>query len=486
MPLPWPIPLMKDIAVRSVVSGASGIVGVVLVAAASLADVVGLDREGTVGPARVAAGVVGLAAVAFAGMVRSLPRTGALASVLDRRVARSALLARTAQLVGFGALYLLTFGWSEVKIARFWFFGADSMEPVYWSGFESWEAKKHPLLVVAVWPLFHIGRRAFHILGPETSEALAATFPTALIGAINVWLFFHVLRASHGDRRAAWLFSVLYGLSASAWIFHSFPESYALTATTTNLFLLVALRDREPQRVLGKPLWANVLSCFAAPQQILLAVIQGFQLLRMRAPAARVVSFTLRYSLLLLLLYYLPLKLWHAVGDGPVPNTLGYLAEWGSLEGLLDFATYLIVSLNLFLFSVVGPSIHPRHWADPAFSWVGEVDGLWMAAALVASIAAVVHLHGLSRSPAQAARRAPDLLIFLGVTTFFFSFFNAREIPIFALPPLSVWLLVLHAGHVGLGVRQRRLYGTALLVAIVVNNAALIGFLRTLTPVQPP
>lgn len=109
---------------------------------------------------------------------------------------------------------------------------------------------------------------------------MAAVFPLALAGIINLYLAFRIFLMNYPHWKSAALFTLFYGFSASVWIFSSFPETMLVTTLATNIFILLMLSQVSILSTLPVLAAVNVAAAFASPQQLMLAIIPGVSYLR--------------------------------------------------------------------------------------------------------------------------------------------------------------------------------------------------------------
>lgn len=272
---------------------------------------------------------------------------------------------------GFFVLYQLTLAVHPTKFPDFWFLGLDSQKKILFFNAlpSSWHGRKHPLYVIVATPLYLVAARALYSwVGGVLRENLALVFPGALIGGANIALSYLIFLRKGSNRWVALCFAVLYGLSTATWIFSSYPETYALTALCTNIFLLMLLYGRSDSKSVSILAVANALACYASPQQIFLSVIPGFSYLRSYGwnEGGRKVA---RYAIVFLLTFVLPYQVWLMTSQffGHRTDTaIVYLKEYASAGNLLDSEDYARVLLNFTVFSVVGPIVKPASYQDPS------------------------------------------------------------------------------------------------------------------------
>ncbi len=231
----------------------------------------------------------------------------------------------------------------------FWFFGADSYRVALtniparnWHPMAIYQAKKRPLFIALSMPLHQLGRFVYGGMPEPLNENMPLSFPAALFGALSVCVAYLLFRKIGFREKQALLPTILYGAAAGVWIFASFPETYSCTSLFTNLFILVFLADTKLKRLRGL-VFAHVLVCFAAPQQVLLGVIPLFQLIRVdgfRVGIRRAVQ----YGLMLGVLFVLPYLIISTVQE----KEMGMSIAGATLPALSSFTLTHGVS-SLFL-----------------------------------------------------------------------------------------------------------------------------------------
>lgn len=327
----------------------------------------------------------------------------------------------------------------------FWLYGCDSyrmaLTRVGSHPMANYQTTKHPMFVAVELPLHRAGTIIFSGLPEPYAENFALSFPGALLGALNVCLAY-VLFQLIGFRRNLALFpTILYGASASIWMFSSFPETYICTTLFTNLFLFLMLTDTEGKKWARLSL-ANAVACFCTPQQILLALIPVFNYLYREGlrPGMRK---ALRYAAALALLFVAPYLLFLASIGSP-EFAYAEFFEWAALSGGLSGMTWFAVSLTFLVCSQIALAIPPNaEIAGAAILSAGPA--WWVPTILIAIYTTVGVVKNKCRWPFALA---PSLLVFCAAYIAFFVVWQPQEAFLYSAPfVLPAWLLI-HGGHV--------------------------------------
>ncbi len=371
----------------------------------------------------------------------------------------------------------------------FWFFGADSYRVALtniptrnWHPMAIYQAKKHPLFIALSMPLHQLGRFVYGGMPEPLNENMPLSFPAALFGALSVCVAYLLFRKIGFREKQALLPTILYGAAAGVWIFASFPETYSCTSLFTNLFILVFLADTKLKRLRGL-VFAHVLVCFAAPQQVLLGVIPLFQLIRVdgfRVGIRRAV----RYGLMLGVLFVLPYLIISTVQEKEMGMSIaGATLIYDVLEGvgasanLVNPESWLVTTSTFLLLSQVAPAIPPLAFEPltiqsillaPPYTWLLILAVLIYA---VSGLARGGHKHLFDGSLA--------IFVFCIVYMVFFVYCNPTEAFLYCGPMvLPLWLLI-HGTHTPLQPRRwsLRLLG-ALCVLVTLNNGTFALDLR--------
>ena len=363
-------------------------------------------------------------------------------------------------------------------------FGADSMEDLFignWRGRIGATAMwKHPLFPVVTIPLYQLGSKLYSPVPGPAGINLALAFPCALIGAINVCLSFWVFMRNCPNRRIATLFTVFYGLSAAVWVFSSVPESYALTALCTTLFLWAFLRWKDDAGSVLRLAGLNAIACYASPQQILLAIMPGVYYLQAGRWSRQSIKQVITFGLALVLLFIIPYEVFIKKAGGGYRFAEVYLNAYGDWKHFLDPPSYLVVLRSFLVFSVVGPIVRPELYADPS-ARVFELAGpAWLMIVGLYLVWSVGCLFALRGSTARAATLWPAILFFLTCYLGFFLFFNPEESFLYAMPMLLPLFLLLHSGFVNRPGWRWEGVLIVLLLTVAANNLRLVFFLRSL------
>lgn len=382
---------------------------------------------------------------------------------------------------GFFALYQLTFSLHPRAYppprsrTLYEHFGADNMVQVLREprpgGELSIHLVKHPLFAVVMPPLHAFGKRVYFAWPERQRAQLAAAFPFAFLGAVNVCLALRLLLANIASLRIALPFALIFGLSASSWFFSSYPETYVLTSVCTNLFFTVLLKPAPLRRRMTVLAVLNALAAYAAPHQLMLAVVPCLRELQIERGSRQAWSEVARYGLLLFLLFVLPYQLWLRWAD---LSWTAYLEHVGAIGRLWEPRWGAVTLLNFFVFSVIGPVAEPRLYGDRSLAVLGRVSWPWLFGLAAYVACAGRGLWRARRSQAPWTAFAPGAAFLLSGYSLFFWCFNPRESFIYSLPILLPWLMLVHSGW-GAGIGRR--FEVALFVwigCLVINNAQLM------------
>jgi len=468
--------------------GAGGcVMGVLLVIIALAAERLGFDSYRNFDLLRLALISGGLAAlllsVGFLLPQRLVPLqkiSPGLAALLEKPVRPWLILLHIVVLgpIFFG--YLLTFSIQSHPLSADWLFGADNVKRIYFAVMDGWGAHRHIAFVVFAVPLFRIARAATGIFFEDPIGLnLSFVFPVALAGVMNVYLAFRIFLASHRDKLSAVLFTSIYGFAASIWIFSSFPDTHIITTLATNIFLLVLISQSGAKSTRLALVGSNALAAFAAPQQLLLAIIPWTSYVLRNFLTRRMLVLVLRYGLYLGVTFFIPYALFLST------DAVDIIQTWANIRNLIDPVWYILVPLNLLVFSVIGPIVHPNSYGNPDLLIFGQLPILWIILAVAFSVFALRCLVGVNRSPAKAGKWASGILLFELVYIALFIFFDPRESFIFSAASLLPWLIIVHAGYVGIKNRAWQIVLMCLIVGIAVNNSMLMIYVNDLVEMHP-
>ncbi len=380
----------------------------------------------------------------------------------------------------FFLLYQLSFALQSTKFPLTWCFGADSMEEVYKGTSKTIASHKHPLFSLLTTPLYNIGSIIYSKIPESHMANMTLAFPVALFGAANVCLSFIIFMKNYPSQRIALLFSLLYGVSATTWVFSSFPETYVITAFFTNIFLLTLICQSNSSSSIALVSVTNALACYASPQQIFLAIIPCISYLITGNWSKQAFGSVAKYLFVLVILFLIPYEVYiKCVGSGwklaPV-----YLSVYGEIQRFFVQEWYAVVLMNFLLFSVVGPSVHPSLFTDPSLAVIGEVSCLWIFAAVFYIILVVRSLVSLKKSSAKLKILYPGIMFFVVFYLSFFIYFFPKESFIYTLPSLLPWYLLIHSGYTAFYSWKWQVCLALFILIIIINNSKLIVLLNGL------
>ena len=373
----------------------------------------------------------------------------------------------------FFAIYLFSLPLFGARFQSALLFGSDDMFAAYNGHPVRNLIEKHPLFVV-VMLLYRVATWLVAWAPPTFAHNFSMVFPMATLGAASVTLGYYAFLRLCDNRETALLFTALYGVSASAWFFGSYPETYILTTFCTNLMLCAVLAwPKEPGAgMVARTAFLNVLACYCSPQQIFLAIVPllrwpGRSLPALKSYLRRAIWYVSVLALLFLIPYETYLKVmgkgWRF---GPV-----YLQVYARVSNLAHPNWILLVAANFLIFSVIGPSLPPSYFTDPSLKIFRALSLSWLAVALVLSLFLLISLLGLRRQGGERTLVLP-LLALVVADILFFVYFNPSEAYLYVLPALLPWLLVLQIGFV----RFTRSWGNmrrialCLLIGVVMAN----------------
>lgn len=384
--------------------------------------------------------------------------------------------------LAFFVIYQMTLALHPVAIPLFpeWIFGADSMEEVYKGISTTLAGHKHLFFVALGGPLYKVGTTIYSSVTGVVGENLRLAFPTAIVGAINVSLVFNVFQRNYAEIRSALLFAILFGVAAATWIYSSFPETYVFTAFTTSIFFLVLIGWLTHSSSILPIASINALACYAAPQQILLAIIPCFFILRFENWSARSMKKVAQYALVITILFLIPYALYLeyvALGWKFAP---GYVRAVGRFYYLLNPSWYVIAPLNYFVFSIVGPILQPSLYTDPSFSFIRQLNWHWIIIFAVYVLICIKSLLSLKVSKAKLRDMSLEIGIYIIFYVLFFLFLNPIESFLYTPPILLPWLLIVYSGFVAFESNRWRLVLIVFVIGIVLNNFYLIRFINSL------
>lgn len=384
--------------------------------------------------------------------------------------------------LGLAALYQVSLALHPARIPLFpdWSFGADSMEEVFRGISESLAGHKHPLFTVVAIPLYQMGGLIYRFVPGSVGENLVLVFPTAVLGGVCVMLAYRLFRYVDGGSGNAFLLAVSFGFSASAWVFFSFPETYALTALMTTIFLWVFITRRDQPGIHYLIPVSNALACYASPTQIFLAVIPCFYFLKKGNWDLSAWKRAARYLFYMGSLFVIPYGLYLELAGLGWKLAPGYVLAYADYLYLLKPAWYLVVGLNSLLFSVVGPIAHPDQYTAPALSLFSDQSALWFAVSGLYLILLLWSVYRLLSSQSSFSDIGQGIILYILISAGFYLFFNPSEAFLYGLPNLIVIFLMI---LIGMSPARRRSLSYLLLplaFGLGVNNFSLIRFLNGL------
>ena len=232
-----------------------------------------------------------------------------------------------------------------------WVFYADSsgsydhMKGISFDG-NMWRHPIYPLVVVpivsGIKAVFGFGNRQ------------AAKVAVALLAALNVALFFTLLRSCFKEKITALLFSCLYGVLFSNLMFFSIPETYSLANLGILVFLLFIIRFRngitnKGAVILG--LIAGVGALINPPLGLLLfsLYILCWRRLAWMRGLKRCIQATLTA-----LLVYLGANFF-LFGLDFIEKSRKLANKWATLANFLEPMNWLNVGVSFFIYAVVSP-----------------------------------------------------------------------------------------------------------------------------------
>ena len=356
----------------------------------------------------------------------------------------------------------------------FWFFGADNHRFAFTRPgthpFANVQIVKHPFFVAVGVPLHWCGRALFGWIQDPYGTNLSLSFPVAVMGAMSVCLAWLIFRTLGFTRRNALLPTLLYGVSASIWVFSSFPDTYIGTTLATNAFLLcVLLRPQAPVRLS----LLNAAACFFAPQQILLAIIPCTHVLR-KPGWKTAMRYSLIYGSVLLVCFLIPYRVFLVVFR-KTEFVDHFVTAWGSWDQLASPDAWVLVGLAFLFFSEIAPSIDPRLldplgtaalYALPAGTWI-----LFLAIACYAAVR-------LPKTLRDRSFPGIPIALFSAAYIGFFVFWDSEEAFLFTAPALMPLWLTAHRGYVEF--QHSRIWKTALLIGCAVVALNNWRFIQTL------
>ena len=454
----------------------------------ALASILGVDTNPGFERHRTLIAVAGLTLISVGIIANSRPGRRCIAlwpllsAGLGQPVRAIPLMLGLLLVGGFYLLYQLSFSLHDTAWGYSHFFGADNVSFIWRQdgGWNSWEANRHPLFLL-VTSLIYDGAGVFinMVFHGSLGLNLRTIFPGAILGAVNVWLSFKIFVRNYPSQGTALLFTALYGLSAATWIFSSFPSTYALTALVTNLFLLTLVRPMNVSKPSPIIAGANALAAFAAPQQVILAVLPC--LAHLTSGKWSMVAFrnVLLYTLFLMVLLVIPYIIFLSLipsSERVISGTVAYM----SAGNLVSPVWYAVVPLNFLVFAVIGPNISPELYSDPSLAALAHVSITWLLIVGLYALICARGLWGLRGSMATLSKMVPNILIFLALYLMTFIFFNPGESFLYPFPILLIWLLLIHTGFVHGTSRKWQIALALLVLGVAVNNFGLILSLNDL------
>ena len=427
--------------------------------------------------------IAGLGIALPASRTRLVKLSPRFMAALDRPLRPVWILLHVAVLSGVFVFYVTTFVFHPHQLQESWLFGADNMKRVYFGAFDGWGAYRHLLFVFTAVPLFKVVRSVQIVIGEgQVLLNVAFVIPLALAGAVNLYVAFRIFLINHEDKVSALLFTLLYGVAASTWIFSSFPETHLVTTLASNIFLVILISQPNVMSSLPALATMNAVAAYAAPQQVLLALVPGFSYIIQNRWSLRSFGPVIKYGLIVGVLFLIP---YLTVLKQPDNEVLYFVRGWADVGNFFEPEWYILVFLNFLPFAVIGPVVHPNIYSDHSLAVLGQLSVPWMILTSIFAIFAARCLWGLRSSHAKAKRLVPGLALFAIAYILVFLYVDPRESFIFAVMSLLPWLLILHTGYVGISSRLWRIVLACLIIGIFINNLMLMDFINELIEAHP-
>jgi hypothetical protein len=348
--------------------------------------------------------------------------------------------------------------------------GADGHEIIEGLSTEiiGYDAFKRPLFsVLAGLPVLLMTKG----LGVDGETAALVSF--ALWAGIAVTLTYILMRRHFADLPQALLASTGFALSFCTVTIFSIPETYGVTIAAL-VFLLLLILEADRAGMGARPslaAWLGVIAglcAFVYPP--LMATLLVWLVLNLQRHGVKpLVVPAIVAGACALAVYYAGLMA--VFGADSFGEQGRYIDRFGSLAALTRWETYAAVLSVIYAMGLVSPEdgVLPLYGLE---QWSGLANRPVAIAALIAVlvlyVAIAVHVKRRRRAEPQALALA-SLLVLL---TLFFTFFNAREIMLYAvLPVLLVWLLA--AWALGHGRRSVVLLGACVILFALTNLSPL-------------
>lgn len=381
--------------------------------------------------------------------------------------------------LGVAFVYLVSFSTVDYILPDFWLFGADSAAQC-WAQPKThhcnWELARHPIPVLLGPLVYHIGVFVFSWLPHPYATNCAGEFPNALIGGWNACLAIALFRTVGFSGWRPYLLGLTYAAATSIWVIASFPETWIWSTLATNLFLLAFLRDPKSPSVLRLAI-LNAIAAFCLPPLLVIGILPVFQWFSYE-PVLSAIRNTCRYSLVLLLVFFVPWLMLLFVDYEQGVST--YFVR-GALNDTVDTVSGDLLALGAIIYCVfafvpawlpLGYYIHLRGLPFEAFL---------NAPALLGAVPWVAYIVGsfvVGRARRPFCGAAP-IIIFLILFAGFMTIRLPDELFLYTSPfVLPFWMLV-HAGYRRKEKDRRwHLAAISLCATTVLLNAAFVAGLR--------
>jgi len=384
-------------------------------------------------------------------------------------------------------LYQLSLSLDQIKFPKYptWLFGVDSVEDAYKGLPSGLTSIKHPLFMLIGKGLYDLGSLIYSWFSGPYINNLTLTYPVAFLGGVNISLSFWIFMRNYRSWETSVLFAGLYGISTAIWAFSSFPETKVLTAILVNLFLLALLRlPQEPKRLYWIAI-LNAIACYGSPHAILFGIIPISFILVKYGWSVQTTRQIFVYGAILYLLFLFPYEFYTKYLGHDLALPAGYINANGSFYNFLELRWYLLHSLNFFLFSIVGPNIHPSLYTGQPIGYFGplitpslagllQISLLWVFVACLFILFVARCLSVLAQSMAKAGKLSLALLVFVICYMLFFVYIYPHESFLFTMPTVMPLLLVVHSGYAPLVRTKWRALLFILVPGIFVNNLTFI------------
>lgn len=348
------------------------------------------------------------------------------------------------------------------------------------------DTKQHLIFPMIIHPLYKFGEVITDCI--SNNNNLKLVFPIAFLGLLNILTAFFIFKSLLKNSISALVFAVAYGLFFGIWFYASFPETYILTITFINLFLLITIRNPD------KIHQANCLIALAIINAT--AVLVSFHLMSLAVIPLFCLFFWERKSFLPKTILYLLITMAIVIISYQIAGTINkefsfiqimkYLKDYQSTWGSHSFAHFINIEavlntvLNFFFYSI--GIIYVPPWDTSKLSFAGTYFNTISGTVFIFSYLffIVVCLRGLRKTGFVKERRFQILLLWICVNILYFIYFNPQEAFLYGAFIHLPWLVILGYGYKQSSFRYKKLVLGLFILALFLNNLHYIYLLKNI------